>query len=294
MIGNFEIQRPSLNLNESISNFSDLSGITSLLLVERGTYLSLANALILNSWISLIPQRKLFSIHRIIDVEDNSEEPRIVESKQNFRYQASMGKYRFTCKLNADIDYFVMLKKYEGQLLDAYFGDANGNIIGVKDGSDIKPFTVDSIFVKKISLGVFGQSSLIGINIELGVPTEINSGYSFKPEFSINSIVCEEVFISNITSEDVYTVNFDLFDYCGSAISTLSLSDISMIDEISGELTSVSLTNNGGGNYSYETAEAQYKGKLNISSNSIFGSGTYEFFTPDFNPLEFSSDFKIS
>ena len=293
MLGNFEIKRPSLSLNANQANFSDLTGITSLFLCTTTTSLTLTNALTASNWIALIASKNIFPIHNIKDVQNDSEQPDIKESKQNFRYQARRGKYRFTCLVNVDVDYFIDLKKYEGQNLKAYFGDKNGNLIGVSDSTNFSPFTLSSIIIQKIGFGKF-ESSYVGITIDLAKPEEMESGYTFKPDFYLFDLVNEEVTISDISADDEYSMVFTVTNSCGDGITGLVATDFTLVDDISGTLTLDGFTEVGSGVYNYASVEQQYLGEIQLQSTKYNATADYTFSTPEFSPADFSSDFKIT
>ena len=293
MLGNFEIQRPSLCLNVNQANYSDLTGVTSLFLVEPSTYFTLANALISSNWITEIAQGDIIPIHNIRSVEDNSEPADVKVSKQNIQYQARRGKYRFTFFVNVDVDFFIDLKKYEGQNLNAYFGDKNGNLIGISDSTNFKPFTLSSIFVHKIGFGKF-ESSFVGITVELLDSSEMESGYTFKPDFYIHELSNENVTIDTISADDEYSMTFTVTDSCSNGITGLVVTDFTLVDDINGTLTNDGFTEVGSGVYNYASVEIQYLGEIQLVSTKYNATADYTFSTPEFSPSDFSSDFKIT
>lgn len=293
MLGNYEIQRPTLTLNVNQANFSDLTGVSSLFLVTPSFTLATTTMLTSTAWVNGIAAKSIIPIHDIKDVQDETEQPDIKESKQNFRYQARQGKYRFTFLLNIDVDQFIKLKKYEGQNLKAYFADRNGNLIGRVVSTTFYPFTLSSIMVFKIGFGRF-ESSYVGINIDLAYPNEMEQGYSFKPDFSIKDLVNETVDIESLTAVDTTTMQFEVYDGCNNAITDLVAADFTIVDELLGTLTLNTFTNVGDGVYTYKTDEVQYLGTITLTNTKYNGQAIYEFIEPEFSPVDFSSDFKIT
>ncbi|MFA5572137.1 MAG: hypothetical protein WDA42_03440, partial [Candidatus Bathyarchaeia archaeon] len=200
MLGNFEIDRPFLNLPTCAVANGDLSGVQSIFLCLPSFSITKANAVTLNGWLDAIADYEVFPIHRVIDVEDNSEDATLVESRSNRRYQQRVGKYRFNFRVSVPTEFYTRFKAYEGQRLDAIFGDINGNVIGRSDGDNLKPITVESIMVRKITWGTYGQPCLIGVTLDLAYPSQMMEVVALKSEFNISKAKYDELVLSNIDS----------------------------------------------------------------------------------------------
>ena len=293
MLGNFEIQRPSLGLNPNKANYSDLSGVTSLLLTVPTFSLTTTEMLTLSNWIGEVADGNIMPIHDIKDSQAESEEAVYLESKQNFRYQARKGKYRFAFSLNVDVDFYISLKKYEGQNLKAYFGDKNGNLIGRVISNVFYPFTLSFISIKKMGFGTF-QSSLTVLTVDLSDLTEMDFGYTFKPDFYINQIRIEQASLTDITDIDTTTMQFEVYNSCSEPVLNLVASDFTITDDLLGVLTLNTFTEVGSGVYRYKSDEIQYLGEIKLKTSVYKGLADYLFIAPDFSPADFSADFKIT
>jgi uncharacterized protein (TIGR02145 family) len=160
-------------------------------------------AVTLDGWLDSIAAFEVFPIHRIIDVEDNSEEPTLFESRSNRRYQQRHGKYRYNFRTSVPVEWYDRLKAYEGQRLDAIFGDVNGNVIGRGDGDNIKPITVESIMVRKISWGVYGQPCIVGITIDLAYPSQMREVVSLPAGFPLYKAKFDELVIGDMVEVEM-------------------------------------------------------------------------------------------
>lgn len=286
MLGNFEKKRPLIFINENIANYSDYSAIKSVLLVNANSYVTLLQRNTITAFTSLIAESKLYPVHNIDEVEDNSEDIILIETKHRQRAKTQNGKNRFAFQVNVDIDYFIQLKKLEGLNLKAYFGDINNNLIGNSDGVNFNPLTVDSIIVKKLPFGSVKSNNAV-IIVDLNNSDEIN--YIYKPSFVIADIMLEEVYFSNITKIDTTTLEFDLADYCNNPIDDFISSNFTLTDNISGLLTIHTFTNLGSGSYRIKTNEIQYSGMINVKNSKYFGNDDYSFSVPQYNPTQYNN-----
>jgi uncharacterized protein (TIGR02145 family) len=199
MLGNFEINRPNTSVPECAAQRCNLSGIQSAFFCIPSFTISKTLAATLSGWLDAIAAFEVFPIHNIIDVEDNSEEAVLAESRSNRRYQQRAGKYRLNCRVSVPAEFYDRFKQYEGQRLDVIFGDVNGNIIGVGDGDNIKPFVIDSIMVRKLSFGIYGQPCLVGITIDLAYPSQMRDAVTLPSDFYMSKAKFDELIIDNIS-----------------------------------------------------------------------------------------------
>lgn len=286
MLGNFEKKKASIFINGSIVNYSDYSAITSVMLVNANSYVTLLQKNSILAFTALIAEAKLYPIHNVDEIEDNTEDVVLTDSKHKQRVRTQKGKNRFAFQVNIDIDYFIQLKKLDGVNLKAYFGDINGNLIGYSDGVNFKPLTVDSIIVKKIPFGSVKSGNTV-IIVDLHNSDEVN--YIYKPTFSITNIMLEEVYFSNITKIDTSTIEFTLSDYCGTLLSDFIAANFTLTDNIQGLLTVHTFTNSGNGVYRIKTNELQYSGLINVTTSKYFGNDDYSFYTPQYNPTQYNN-----
>jgi hypothetical protein len=293
MLGNFEIKRPDLNRTAKALTFADYSSITDLFLcVPAFQFNTLADFTNESVWLATIANEYVFPIHKIIDVQNQSEDATIVESKFNFRHITKPGKYRFAFSLNADIDYFIDIKKYEGQNLKAYFADINGNLLGVKDGSTVKPFDLDSILVKKIGFGDPNQASLTTILIDCHDPIQIESGHIIKPTWEANNLVNTECILS---LEDLGSnhIRLTITDPCYDGVIGLISSNFTLTDSISGLISLSAFTEVGYGIYTATVNKTLYLGMVKMISNLYHATEYYDFGSvitfPQYNPTQYKN-----
>lgn len=182
MIGNFEIQRPDLNLLDCVINYSDLTQAGTLFLCRPDfQFNSTTDFQTMTAWTTAIDSDYIFTIHNIIESIDQSEDIILIESRQNFRYQSRPGKYRFAFVVNVDVQYYAKLLQYAGQNLKLFLADINNNLIGYLSGNAVKPFDLDNISVRKIPFGT-SAPSLTQIIIDFYDPSQFASAYVFKPQ----------------------------------------------------------------------------------------------------------------
>jgi len=296
MLGNFEIRRPDLNRSAKALSFSDYSAITDIFLcVPAFQFNSLVDFESESVWLAAIASEYVFPIHNIIDVQNNSEDIVLAESKFNFRHVVRPGKYRFSFSVNVDIDYFIRLKNYEGQNLKAYFSDVNGNLFGVKSGNTVRPFDLDSIIVKKIGFGEPGQPSLTNILIDFHNPLQIESGYIVKPMFESSDLINIECSLVTelLNSDEISTLQLTVLDPCLNGITGLLLSNFQIFDEINGPLTLGAFNEVGNGVYTLTISVGIYKGLTKMISTLYHAKDYYDFaevvVIPQYNPTQYNS-----
>jgi hypothetical protein len=188
-----------MSVPECAAQRCDLSGVQSAFLCLPSFTISKNLAATLSGWLDAIAAFQVFPIHNIIDVEDNSEEAVLAETRSNRRYQQRAGKYRLNCRVSVPAEFYDRMKQYEGQRLDVIFGDVNNNIIGVGDGDNIKPFIVESIMVRKLSFGIYGQPCLVGITIDLAYPSQMRDAVTLPSDFYMSKAKFDELIIDNIS-----------------------------------------------------------------------------------------------
>lgn len=286
MLGNFEKKRPLIFINENIANYSDYSAIRSVLFVSANSYITLLQRNTISAFTSLIAESKMFPVHNIDEIEDNTEDVVIFESKHKQRVKSQNGKNRFAFQINVDIDYFIQLKKLEGLNLNAYFGDVSNNLIGYSDGVNFKPLTIDSIIVKKIPFGSVKSNNTV-IIVDLHDSNEVN--YIYKPLFIISDIILEEVYFSSISKIDATTLQFTIKNYCNEEIIDFIQSNFTLIDNIQGLLSIHTFTNVGAGVYRIKTNEIQYSGIISVKNSKYFGNDDYSFSIPQYNPTQYNN-----
>jgi hypothetical protein len=151
MIINAEPYKPDLNLYDNQINTSDYSSTTDLFFCKPDFHFnSIADFQNKSKWIDAIIAGNIFPIHNILDVIDQSIAVSMKNGKHNKRVKNTIGYYRFAYQLIVDMEYYQLLKKYEGQNLKCFVADVNDNIFGVQQNGTIKGFDLDSIFLDKI------------------------------------------------------------------------------------------------------------------------------------------------
>jgi len=293
MLGNFEIKRPDLNRLDKVLSFSDYSAITDIFLCVPGfQFNSLIDFETESVWLAAMANEYIFPIHNIIDIQNNSEDVVLTESRFNFRHVIKPGKYRFTFSVNVDIDYFIRLKKYEDQNLKAYFADINGNLFGVQAGNTVKPFDLDSIIVKKIGIGDPGQPSLTNILIDFHNPVQIESGYIIKPAFESSYLTNVEC---SLILEDLGSnhIRMTVINPCLEGVTGLVDNDFALTDNVSGLITLSAFSEVGLGVYTATVNKTLYLGLIKIISNFYHAKEYYDFggiiTIPQYNPSQYNN-----
>ena len=193
--------------------------------------------------------------------------------------------------LICDIDYFIRLKTYENRNLKCYLYDINNNLIGIKSGSTVLPFGIESFIVSKPKFG----SAIPGwTNIYLDLSDNLENGYSIKPTWDVESLVNITIDFENILQTDSDTITFDVIDTCGEGIEGLLAGNFTITDNVNGSIAISLLTDLGGGSYQIDGAEDFYSGQIKLISTKYNALGTYSFTVPQYDPLQYSNEYNIT
>lgn len=293
MLGNFEIRKNDLNLKPDITNISDFSSICSVLFCKNDfQFNALADFLNLTVWNQSVAYGYVFPLHGLVESTRNSEDVELREGRDNRRVKTREGKYRFQLGIVCDIDYYIRIKSYEGRELKCFLGDINGNLIGYKVGSTVKPLTIDSIYVQRIEIGS-NQPAWTLITLDLNNSLEVN--YSVKPTFNFESIYNLTVDIQSLTLADANSIIFNVVDSCSEGIEGLISANFSISDNVNGSIAISTFTEIGNGSYRIDAAEDFYAGSLQLISSEYNALETYSFVVPQYNPAQYNnSQYKVS
>jgi len=277
MIGNFDTNRPDLNVPSMMNVFSDYSKITDVFLSLRS--FRLANAVDMindESWLNGIKTGQIFPLHDGKKIDDSSESAEYTKSIQDFKYSTYDGKIIFDIYFSWDIEFHKKVEFYSGQLLNVFFFDINQNVYGWLNGSLIDGFQTDVINLEKITFGAT-KEALSKLHIELSDYNEVLKGVIKKVDFDPSDLFHCKVSIADQTNISINSIQFTIVDdIYGCLIRGLEQTDMTFLDVINGELTITSLQNMRDGSYVVVTEEQIIKGDTIIDNLRYSGISEYQ------------------
>lgn len=292
MIGNFEYSRPDLNLPEWVTNKSDYYRFKGLFFsLPTFKFNNEADFLAENNWLNAIVSKYIFPVHGGKEAENQSDETLYNTSELDYQYNIYDGKVRYVIRFNYDIEFHQKLANYSGQYLSVYFYDKNHNLYGVEDSTQIIGFDTDLIDLKKIGLTPSQQPVWSELVIELADATELLDAIVRKPtDWFPEDIVNIPLLISSITNPSSDVIKFLVTDtYCDVPILGLIASDITIIDNLYGNISFDLFTEIGSGYYQIDGDNDYANGTISIATTKYNGEQEYNFGLIDVTVSGFST-----
>jgi hypothetical protein len=259
---------------KDIKNTNDYTKIISLFFVDPAFYFNNETELQTESyWLDAVGYGYIIPIHEIKEVEDQSEDSIIGQSKLNYQFEIDPGKYKYIYRVRYDIDIYTTLKQYSEQYYKVYLVDKNINFYGKLTGDRIYPLDTNTIIIKKIKLQT-QNPAFIDIYVEYSDASEFN--YVTKLDFDITSVSISEVTISDFIASPATKLTFFVEDYCGYGVTDLIESDFTITDNVYGSVTPTLFENNGFGYYSITCANDYTNGTVRILSSKYRGQDDYD------------------
>lgn len=137
----------SLDCNKS-NPFLDTVSLFLSLGHEFATFADFADE---DKWKAAIKAGTITPLHGVVEIEDQSEEPRYYEAPNGVRVPRGLGKYRHTYLFNLTFEQHKALQSYRGADLDIFTLDDAGNISG---------FSPDGVKVKGFDLSMFNPEKM--------------------------------------------------------------------------------------------------------------------------------------
>jgi hypothetical protein len=258
--GIFKSTGRTLDLNRNI-----LGQLTSIIITKPDFEFSEHD---IDSMIEYMAEGNIFPVHRVLEIENQDEQPQYKKSKQDFSFRTYKGKNIQLIKYDFRLDYHQLLRQFEGQKLRVIYCLNNNSLLAVKNGLNYSGFLMSDFTVEDIDLFATNLSPL---RIELDIKDEINLMEHIKLDYLITEI---DRRIVNIEA-NVQSTSVNLFiTYLGIGISSFISSDMS-ISDING-FTSFNFTNNGGGGYLLNGLSSDLiQGCINILSEIFVGNVKY-------------------
>jgi hypothetical protein len=104
-----------------------------------------------DKWKDEVAAGTIIPLHGIVEIEDQSEEPRYYEAPNGTRVARGLGKYRHTYLFNLTFEQHKALQSYHSADLDIFVLDDAGNISG---------YSPDGEKVKGMDLGMFNPEKM--------------------------------------------------------------------------------------------------------------------------------------
>lgn len=176
----------------------------------------------------------IIPLHLVQSVINNDQETQIQQSIQDFPYELSPGKFKHTLRFDWDIAFHQIVETYSGSDLYIIEYDQVGNLILAESGTTgvYRGVKTDGLILQKTKL--HGNGSDIAYS-DLNV--ELKNGETLKiiqVDWLPDSI--DKLFVSiNLLNVSADTINFSV-KYNSDSIETISASDVSVVDNASGDL----------------------------------------------------------
>ena len=104
-----------------------------------------------DKWKAAIKAGTIIPLHGVVEIEDQSEEPRYYEAPNGIRVPRGLGKYRHTYLFNLTFEQHKALQSYRNADLDLFVLDDAGNISGFSpDGTKVKGFDLSMFNPEKM------------------------------------------------------------------------------------------------------------------------------------------------
>lgn len=104
-----------------------------------------------DKWKAAVRAGTIIPLHGVVEIEDQSEEPRYYEAPNGVRIPRGLGKYRHTYLFNLTFEQHKALQSYRSADLDLFVLDDAGNISGYSpDGTKVKGFDLSMFNPEKM------------------------------------------------------------------------------------------------------------------------------------------------
>ncbi len=104
-----------------------------------------------DKWEAAIKAGTIIPLHGVVEIEDQSEEPRYYEAPNGVRVPRGLGKYRHTFLFNLTFEQHKALQSYRSADIDIFMLDDAGNIMGYSpDGTKVKGFDLSMFNPEKM------------------------------------------------------------------------------------------------------------------------------------------------
>lgn len=177
----------------------------------------------------------IFPLHGITQFSNEDTKNTFVESQQDFTYLLNKGKYRQRVRYDWSLDYHQLINELSGQNLRIIY--VSGKILRATETSAglIRGVSLSAFELEKI---LFNTGDSIGnseLFLELLDSDEINvSGYEVEVDWQPKKMDRLVINIALTFSEDAITM---LLKYLNQNITGISASDITITDDINGDIT---------------------------------------------------------
>lgn len=187
-------------------------------------------------WQAAMLANNIFPLHHIFEFNPQDEEMIIGTSLQDFTYKITEGKYKHKIGYIWSMDFHQIVEAYSGTDLQIFYYDRNYNIYGIKnDSNNIYGFETNRILLDKLPFSTQTTPSFSFLDVEIKNAKDFQENGIVKKVSWFPELV--DKLFTKITVEfiDVNNLNFTAV-YNGNPVSDLASSDITVTDDVNGEL----------------------------------------------------------
>lgn len=136
---------------EKTNPFMDV--VSLLFTLPSFSFATMVEAATESKYTDAIKEGKMYPLHGVVEMEDQSEDAQYYESPVGDRNPRRLGKYRYTFKFNKTMEVHKALQSFRNAKLNVFLLDSAGNICGyMPDGVIFKGFTIGMINPEKMTL----------------------------------------------------------------------------------------------------------------------------------------------
>ena len=177
----------------------------------------------------------LFPLHGVAAFNSEDEKNQITQSKQDFGYKTTNGKYKHRYNFDWSLDYHKLINEISGQKVNVIFVSRRVLRATEKTDGNIKGFTVDLFDLEKIMFDNGSNNGNSELYIELFDSDELNvNGYECEVDWTPQKLDRLVLNISLSFGEDSITM---LIKHLSNKITGIKSSDITITDDKNGDIT---------------------------------------------------------
>jgi hypothetical protein len=175
----------------------------------------------------------IFPLHGVNEFASKDTETKYVTSLQDFDYKINSGKYKHEFRYDWSLDYHKLINEISGQKVKVIY--RSGNVLrATTDGTSISGFTIETFELEKM---LFNNGDSVGnskLFLEWMDSDELNV-YGYEAEVDWNPGKMNRLVLNiNLSfSTDLITMQVR---YLNNPISNISSSDITITDELNGDV----------------------------------------------------------
>jgi len=231
------IQKPNINLPDTLRTFvrnSDAYKLTESLFITPDDF-SFTKAEFADDdyWYSELGIN-IFPLHGVNEFVSKDTESKIITSLQDYDYKINNGKYKHEFKYDWSLDYHKLINEISGQKIRIIY--RSGNVLrATTDGSTVTGFSISTFELEKI---LFNSGDSIGnskLFLEWMDSDELNvNGYEVEVDWNPGKMNRLVLNINLAFGSDSITM---YVKYLDKTISDINSSDITITDELNGNIT---------------------------------------------------------